>query len=551
MQRPWKGWLLILVVLCLMLNSREARAKWGYMASGNMGTGFRYTRETHEGRTTWNFERTNNYTLGLQGKILDPRLATFNISGAISTNDPSSNRGGAQSSQLYSFRSNLTLLSGKNYPLDLRFSRSHSNSDTDTDVTSFGGTWRIVYGALPSIALSFDQVSAQSTGETRADTTFMTGTLKLVKRLSSSDMEAEFGFQNFTDDIRSTSRLGHFGRFSDTTRWSQATTLRFLGNYFFQEGSRSIGTAFSLINRPDPTLSRSFSFGIRNAGSRERGETTVDANGSLSKAFQPFESLSMRYFTRTGLSQRFPSDGTGNSTQISWSQGASLVSSYFRAVLATAGYGLGLSYAHSEEGESNLSRGHQFQVGLESRTLAPYRVRGDYTFTLQQTETDRTAHSVSLRADGPIRSTLFFRSYARFFNVDVQSSDEETNTSTRQRTLTLGSALTYTGIRQMYLNLGANASRSESESNSNWVTQLTANLSYHPRSRLTLMLDGLRETSSSNDLTRYEIRSRVIYRFGRVTVNFEHRFQSHVSFAGTGQGHSISISINRPFRFSF
>ncbi|MFQ5852013.1 MAG: hypothetical protein ACE5JU_15690 [Candidatus Binatia bacterium] len=554
MQRSWTDCLPFLVTLCLIFfTATGARAKrgYGYSASGNLGTSFNYTRNKQEDRITWTFERANEYTLGLRGVILDPRLANFNISGAISTNDSSFSQREATSSQRYSLSSNITLLSGKKYPLDLRFSRSHSNSKVNTDLFSFGGSWRIIYGALPRIVLNFDRVNAQSTGKPGADTTFTTSTVNLVKRLGTSDVEAEIGLQHFADEVRETSTLRHFGRVSDRTRWSKATTLRFLGNYFSSEGNLSIGSSFSLINRPDVTLSRSLGLAIRNSRSKEQSRTNVEANGALTKSYQPFESLSATPFARALLSRRFASGEQGGSIQTSWSMGVSLVSSYFRSVLATAGYGLGISYANEDEGESTLGRTHQLQVGLESRTLYPYRIRGDYTLSLEQALIDRITHRIALRADAPIKPTLFIRSYAQFLADDAESSDSKTSSSTKQRMLTLGGGLSYTGFRQAYFDLGANATRSNTEIESNWLTQITANLNYRPRERLTLMLNGLRETDRSNDKTRYEVSTRLVYRFGRMTVNFDYRFDSSETSGQFSQGHSVSIRINRPFRFSF
>ena len=553
MRRPWTNCLPFLVTLYLAFTPAETQAKrgYGYAASGNMGTNFNYTRNTREDSTTWTFERANEYTLGLQGVILDPRLANFNMSGAISTNDSTFSQRDATSSQRYSLSSNITLLSGKKYPLDLRFSRSHSNSKENTDVFSFGGSWRLIYAALPSITLNFDRVNAESTGKAGTDTTFTTSTVNLTKRLGASDLEAEFGLQNFADEIGGTSTFRHFGRVSDRTRWSKATTLRFLGNYFSSEGNLSIGSSFSLINRPDVTLSRSLGLAMTNNRSKEQSRTNVEANGALTKSYQPFDSLSATPFARALLSRLFASGEQGGSIQTSGSMGVSLVSSYFRQVLATGNYGLGLSYANEDEGESTLGRTHQFQVGLESRTLYPYRIRGDYTLSLEQTLIDRITHRIALRADAPIKPTLFIRSYAQFLADDAESSDSQTSSSTASRTVNLGAGLSYTGFRQAYFDLGANATRSNTEIESNWLTQITANSNYRPTRRMTLELNALRETDRSNDRTRYEISTRLVYRFGRMTVNLDYRFDSSESFGQSSQGHAISIRINRPFRFSF
>ncbi len=553
MGRPSVNRLLLFFAAWLLGALPEAGAEWGIGVSGNLGSGLGYTREQQGDATTWSFSRTDNYNLGLNGRILDPRLATFNLGGALSTTDNRSNqKSGAEDSRLLSFIGNLSLLPAKPYPLDLRLSQSHLTSGSDTDVISFGGTWRIVYGDLPSIFLNFDRTNIQSTGEARAETTFTTGTMRLAKRLFSSDLNAEFGLQNFADEVRGASTLRHFGRLDSTTNYSAATTFRLSSDYFSQQENRSIGSNFSLINRPDSTLSQSLSLGIRNLTGKDQGQTTLDGNGAISKAFQPFSTLSITPFVTTTASQRFAADGQGDSTLINWSLGNSLVSSYFASVLASSGYGLGLAYNNSEaEGQTNLGTTQQFNLGLQSTLLQPYSVRGDYALTLERTLTERNRHLVSLRANGPIIPALFFRSSAEFFKEDATFPSLGATISAKQANLNLGGGLTYTGIEQLYFDVGANASRAETEVSSSWITRLTANLNYRPRERLTLTLNGTRESDTLNAQTRYEMITRVLFQFGQSMVNLEYRFESHSILNQQGQGHSIHININRPFRFSF
>jgi len=544
--------LFLFFACCLVLPRAEAGAEWGYGASGNLGTGFGYTRQWQEESVIWSMERRDDYTLGVSGKILDPRLATFNIASSLSMSDLSSNlKGGAGDSRLLSFLGNLSLLAGKPYPLDLRLSQSHIASDRNTDVLSYGGTWRIAYGSLPSIFLNLDRVSIESTGEGRTDTSFTTGTLRLAKRILSSDVDAEFGLQNFSDNIRGASTFRHFGRLSDTTLWSPATTLRFTGDYFLQEETRSLGSTFSLLNRPDPTLSRSLSLAVRNLAGKEQQRTTLDANGALSKAFQPFSTLSLTPFTSTLLSRRFASGEEGEMTLVNWSSGLSLVSRYFHSLLAAGDYGLGLSYSQEGEATTNLGTTHQFHLGLQSLILEPYRVRGDYTFTLERTLTERNRHLASLRGDGPIMQTLLFRSFVEWFNEDATFFGAASRLVAQQNSVNFGGGLTYTGIYQLYFDVGASLQRMQTEVSSAWLSRLTANLNYRPRDRVTLMVNALRETDTLNRLARYEITPRLIYQLGQATVNLEYRFESRRMFDQPGQGHSVLLRINRPFRFSF
>jgi len=290
---------------------------------------------------------------------------------------------------------------------------------------------------------------------------------------------------------------------------------------------------------------------VRNFTSKDDRETTLDANGALSKAYQPFPTLSVTPFTTALVTQRLSSGDQGDFTLLNWALGSSLVSTYFRHVLANIDYGLGLSYVNEQEGRANLGTTNQFHVGLQSRTLAPYLVRGDYTITLERTLTDRNRHLASLRAEGPLTKEIFFRSYAEFFNEEATFSNAQFQITSKQSTLTFGGALSYTGIRGLYLDLGANASRSDNEAGSFWVTRFNANINYRPTDRLTLALTGLRETDTQNQLTRNELVTRIQYVFGRLSANLEYRFESRRVFDEPGQGHSISIRMNRPFSFTF
>ncbi|OGQ80528.1 MAG: hypothetical protein A3F90_16700 [Deltaproteobacteria bacterium RIFCSPLOWO2_12_FULL_60_19] len=566
MRHPRTNTLLLVFAASFFLNLTDATAQLGLNVSGNLGSGFSYSKQIEGEVANWSMARTNSYNLGLQGNILDARLATFNIAGALSTSDLSSNQqSAAVDSRLLSLLTNVTLLPGKPYPLDLRFSKSRLTSASNTDVLSFGGSWRVVYQEWPSVFLNFDRVNIQNTGQTEADTTFTTGTLRLAKRIFDSDVDAEFGVQHFSDNVQGTSILRHFGRFSDTTPWSPATTLRLIGDYFMQEGSRSMGANFSLLNRPDPTLTRSLGLGVRNTSIDGQEQTTLDANGSLSKAYQPYPTLSIRPFAATFVSRRFDSGemgnsplangssgtSTGNSLLANGSLGTSVVSTYFPSLIASVDYGAGVSYTKEGSEETNIGMTQQVHAGLESTFLKPVRLRGDYMFTLERTLTERNRHQASLRADAPVTPSLILRSNADFFREDATFSDREATISSKQTTIAIGSGLSYTGIPQLYLDLGANAVRTQTDISSSWLMRVTANVNYRPRDRLTIQLSGLWETDTLNQLTRYELTTRALYQFGQSTVNFEYRFESHKSFDQPGQAHAVMITINRPFRFRF
>jgi hypothetical protein len=490
----------------------------------------------------------DTYNLGVNGSILDPRLAMFNIAGALTTNDVrASHNSGGTDSRLLSFVGNLSLLSGKPYPLELRISQSHFTGEGTTDALSYGGSWRVIYGDLPSMVLNFDRSTIDGSGDTKTQSAFTTGSLKLAKRISDSDLEAEFGIQNFTDDVRGTSNTTYFGRASDVTQWSPATSLRLSGDYFIQQDSRSMGSNFSLVNRPDPTLSRSLSLGIVNTAAKDQQGTTLNASGVLFKTYQPYPTLSLTPFTNALALHRFGSGQLEDATQLNWAAGSSLVSTYFRSVVASTDYGLGLSYSQDPEAGSDLGMTQQFHLGLESATLQPYRIRGDYLFTLERTLVERIRNQASLRAEGPVIRSVFFRSYAEFFNDDATFSGQRST----QTSITFGGNLGYTGIQQLYFGLGADVAKMDNDANSSWITRILANLNYTPVPRLSLQLNGARETDTQSALTRYQATAAAAYLYGRTTLRLEYRFESRQTLGQPGRSQSIHFTMNRPFQFSF
>ncbi|MFQ5852535.1 MAG: hypothetical protein ACE5JU_18390, partial [Candidatus Binatia bacterium] len=379
-----------------------------------------------------------------------------------------------------------------------------------------------------------------------------TGGIGFTKTLGSSRLAAQFGVQHFADDVRGASTFAHFGNFSDEILWSQATSLRFSADYNMAESGRNFCSSFTLVNRPDATLNRSLNLGIRNASFGEDDTTVLDAAGSLSKAFKPYPSLSHNLITRASMTHNFASGESGDSTNLNWSLGSSAVSTYFRPVLISGAYGLGLTYANQENQGGDIGATQQFRISLQSRTLNPYRARGDYTLTLERTQTDRIRHQLSVGTDGPIASTLFFRSSAEFFADDATFSDQQTKISAQRTGLALSGGLSYTGIRQLFIGLGASAHRHASDSaGSSWITHLTANLNYRPTAKLNLSLIGLRETDSTNGQIRYEALTQARYLFGRSTVNIEYRFESIDAFGVQSLSHRVLIAINRSFRVFF
>ncbi len=544
----WKGRHILVLAACLGLISTHAQAEWGYGVFGNLGTGLDYTRESSGDSSTWSFTRTDTYNLGVTGSILDPRLVLFTIAGGLATNDSrASHNSGAADSRLLSFVGNLLLLSGKPYPLELRISQSHFSSDEATDALSFGGSWRVIYGDLPSMALNFDRSTIDGSGDTKTRSAFTTGSLKLAKRISDSDLEAEFGIQNFTDDVRGTSNTAYFGRASDVTQWSPATSARLTADYFIQSDSRSLASILSLINHPDPTLTRSLSLGITNTAGKDQQGTTLNGSGSIFKTYQPYPTLSLTPFSNALALHRFGSGELEDATQLNWSAGSSLVSTYFRPVVASADYGLGISYSRDPDAGASLGMTQQFHLGLESATLQPYRVRGDYLFTLERTLVERTRNQASLRAEGPVMPMVFFRSYAEFFHDDATFSGQSSN----QTSLTFGANLSYTGIRQLYFSVGADVARLDNDANLSWVTRILSNLNYTPVPRLSLQLNGARETDTLSALTRYQALAGATYLYGRTTLKLEYRFESRQSLGQPGRSQSIHFTMNRPFQFSF
>ncbi len=535
-RRP--GTRLPLLLFTLLSLSRPGEAQVSSVF-GSVSLDYQYEAEESQGTSTSRQAFHHLYNLGVDGKILDPRLATFSLSGTFGSTFLT-----GEDTRALAFAGSLSLLQGKPYALTLRHSQSFAMNTTETDITSSGANLRLTYPNLPKLFLDFDRLKVETRGKSPSELTFTTGTARFSHRFQKATLEGEFGMQHFEDGIRGTSKDRYFARASHGITLSPATSFRVVADGFSQEDQATIGSSFSLVNRPDPTLSRSVSLGYRVRRSGDQTVHSMDVSGSLSKSFTLFPWLSANASTSASTSGILAGPG---GIGLSWSGGGSVVISYLQPVLILADYSLGLSYQEGQEDPFGMT--HQVHLGLMSRTLEPFRLFGDYFLTLQEASADSTRHFITLKGEAPLTPNLFLRSFADFLS-EASRSPGPPPTSSEQQIMTAGAGASYRPFFNLSLDFSGSLQRTETLTTSTTTLQANTGLSYLVPifGRPTLSVNGLWERSSQDDRTRFEVRSRLNYLFGQVTLTLEHRFEVRETLGAPAQVNSIFISLIRPFR---
>ncbi|MFQ5657170.1 MAG: hypothetical protein ACE5G5_06490, partial [Candidatus Methylomirabilales bacterium] len=203
-----------------------------YSLSGDLRSLVRLERRSETGTPdTDTLQVRQGYNLTFTGPIYDPRLASFNVTGALSLDDTWIDPGPDRDFRVWSLFSSLSLLSATRFPLGLRFSRTEGDNDeTSTTGTAFGATWNANFKKLPALQLSYDRSetdSDQSSG-TRS-LTFDSKRIRLSKQFARSRLDLEYERRD-TEDSLGFDQTGDHGRFSSSHRlgdaWSVSTNAR-------------------------------------------------------------------------------------------------------------------------------------------------------------------------------------------------------------------------------------------------------------------------------------------------------------------------------------
>ena len=539
-RRGRRAGVLVLLILVPLLLSSEARAQLSSVF-GDVGSDYNYESQHSESASTSQQRFLQQYNLGVDGRIIHPRLAIFSLSSAFSSSFLSE-----ENTRASAFSGTLSLLQGAPYGLTLRAGKSFASGGADTEGTTMGANLRIALRDWPHFFVDFDRVTLEAQGDSPSDNSITTGKLRLSHRVWSSVVDAELGVQRFTDSLKDDSQDRYFARLNSTTNWSPITTLRSVSDAFLQGNQLLSSSSYSLENRPDATLSRSASFGYRSEKTGDEQRHSLNLSGAISKSFTPYPWLQANTFT-SGIAQK--TLGEENQSGVAWSGGSSATILYFRPVALLTDYALAVSSQTDIGQPTTIQQAH---VGAISQTLDRLRLSGDYYFGFQTGENRSLRQFLVGRADLAVTPQLSLRSSADFLTENIRSSDSD-GLSTERKVATVGAGATYRPLFNLNLDLTGQLQWNESPDTSGTNMRGNLHVSYFlplPGTP-TLDLNGTWEHATVTDENRIEFRSQLSYRLGQVNFRLEHRVERKEAQGQSGLNNSVHFSVVRPFRFSF
>jgi len=530
-------WLGLIIALLVGLLATPAQAQLSAVY-GTIGLDYQYDNDRSEGVSTSRQLFLHQYNLGINGRILDPRLATFFLSGAFSTSFL-----GEENSRATSFSGIVSLLEQAPYSLMLRAGRSLSSGGSDTESNSLGANLRITRPDWPRFNIDFDRITVESSGASRVENSITTGKLHVSHRLWSTMFDGDVGVQNFTDKLNDSSQDRYFGRLNGTLAWSPATTLRSVNDFFLQGNQLGMGSSYSLENRPDPTLSRTLGASYQSSRAGDETNYSLNMTGAISKTFVPYTWLQANFFTSAIAQKRF---GSEDPAGVAWSAGNSSTITYFRPVWLVADYALAVSYETIVAQPTTTQQSH---FGVISQTLEPVRLSGDYFFALQTGLTHSTRHFFTGKAEAVVTPQLFVRSFADYLIENIQAQER----SSDRKAATVGAGASYRPLFNLSLDLAGNLQWTDDGNTSGITMRGNLRVSYMlpvPGSP-TLDINGIWERAAATEDNRFEIDSRLNYRFGQTILMLEHRLQRRQTAGSSGLSNSIHFNVSRPFRLGF
>lgn len=522
-------------------------AQEAFVMFGNARATLRYQEVRTGGQRDRESDLTEEYTLGMLGNIVDPRLATFNGTATFLSSDAFTKT--TEERQILSLASSLSLFPAKPYSLLLRYAEFHSEGRAvASDSRAMGANLRLALEDLPAFFLTFDRVGVRTRGPSPSESVFTLGNVRLLKHLASSEFEAEVSYQKVEEEITRSSRESYFARLRDVITWSPATTLRLLGNYDQLQNSRFASGSFSLLNRPDPSLTRAIDLGAQRSESGDQRLTSVDGSGSIFKSFQTLPTLTTRLFgTLSGRHLFAEGPNSRDLTNATGTAGGGLVSTSLGSLSVALDGTAAVAYSAEENGGEEIGKAEQVHGNLTTLSLDPYRIAVDYTVNLEQRSIQRTQHLGTLSLEGTPISGLFFRSFGEYRD-DRTKEAISPPLATRQRVLTAGGNASYTGFPNLAVTVNGAAQQVETtEIPRTFITRVGAGLRYLPGVRALLSIDGVRETDSAIAQTRYLARALFSYRIGKITMSAEYQFEDRQTRGESTQRHTALFTLSRSF----
>jgi hypothetical protein len=509
--------------------------------SGDADLSYQYRQRQLEGSERSEHIFRQQYNLQLDGRVFHPRLAAFSLFGGFGASLFSED-----DIRSFSFGGQLALLQGAPYSLTLRHLQSHTENSTDTDFTTSGLNFRLAFPHLPRLSFDLEREELETRGDSPSDVTRTRGVLRLSKQTTRSRSDAELRLRITEDNLANTTEETFLARVSHTVELSPATSIRAIADTEFEEDRTIVRSAFSLLNRPDPTFSRTLDFRHRFRDSGGTASHEVDTAGTLSKSFRPFPWLLTNATTSLSVSGVTGSDRL---FRIGWSGGPSVVLSYYRPVLVTASYNLGLAYQEVSD-EQPYEMTHQAHLGLQSQTLDPFRLSADYFLDFRDGTTDSTRHLIISRADLFLARGLSLGTFAEFQRADIRLSGTPPRSFEQQITsMGVETSYAYRPFFNLALDLSGSFRWTDTLSETFTIGRVNANLRYVlPFLRGPIFeITGSWQYFSLDDQTDYEIAGRLSHRIGQLILEAEIRFRN----GDIDRGNLIGIRIRRPFRVDF
>jgi hypothetical protein len=506
---------------------------------GDVGFEYEFENQKSEATSATRHLFRQQYNLGAEGRILDPRLATFSVfTGFNSSLLTDENERGTL------FGGSFSLLQGKPYGLLLRGSKNFSQSGSDIDSTSVGALFRLTYPEWPQFFLELDRIGFESRGDTRLDNAITTGRMRFSHRFWNTMADGEVGLQNSSDDLRNNSIDRYFARFNSQMNWSPTTTLRTVNDAFLEGNELVMSSSYAIENVPDATLRRNAMLAYRSHKVADEQDSSLSLTGSLSKTFLPRPWLQANTFTSALGQKGFGADAT---TGAAWSGGTNTAISYFRPVTLLSDYALAVSY-RTDLGEPTMTQ--QMHFGAISRTLEPLRLAGDYFLGLQNGGLDSTRHFIGGKADLAVTPQFLIRSFAEFLTETVRSSEPDESSGDRS-TVNVGAGISYRPLYNLFVDLAGNVEWKKEHDISGLTMRGNVHLGYviPVNGSPTLDLDGIWDDSTANEQSRLQFRTRLSYSLGRTVMSVEHRLERN-ALAGSGTlTNTIRLNFTRHFRF--
>lgn len=527
------GPLLLLILICLP--TRTVAQLSSIFGGTELGYQFQQRRSEEDSTSAHTFLHRSN--LGLNGRILHPRLAAFSLTGTFG-----GSHFGRDDVQLYSYGGNLTLLSGAPYTLGIRHFQSFAMNNIDIDRIETDVDFRLTLPRFPRLSLTLDQEKVTTRGDAPSEVTTSSAKLRLSKQTRRTTTDVELGIQKREEAIARTTNHHYFGRFTNTIALNPKTSLRTTSDANVDDDLTTVISSASLINQPGPNFTRTLELRHQYREFSTIQTHTVEAIGSLFKSFTPFPWLNVG--TTASLSARGDTDD--GFPIFSGRGGSNIVMSYFRPVLVNTGYTVNLTYEKDEP----VERIHQARLGLVSQTLSPLRLSGDYFLVVQNGNTDSNSHLIIARADIQPAKGLFLGAVAeyqkakfRFVGPPIVSFEQES------KSFGIDTSYAYNPRFNIALNFGSGFRWTQTLTSETITAHSNAGLQYVFRfpGRPTLGITGTTTYTTLYDDLDYEIAGLLRMTIGQMNLEAQVRIIN----GRLAQSNLISLRLSRAFRKDF